>query len=197
MVRENEKLKAESRANRSSVDGRLSNASGNSIMPKLGMGLANAVSSSFQGSAQGQLSTSKSKGNILKSKPGVLNQGSFGSQRPSLGSNLNVGMTQKPKGIPPQPYQFQKQLQLGNLQQINTRYGNSMNSGPSSGSAKRENQGGQVAELQTPDAHVLDASMEKQSPPLSQNNSAYMSGQYMQKQGLRTSSRYQVNNENF
>ena len=49
LVRENEKLKVETRANRSSVDGRMSNASGNAMIPKLGMSLANAVSSSFQG----------------------------------------------------------------------------------------------------------------------------------------------------
>ena len=91
LFKENERLKAEFKHNRSSIDGRSSKGSEVGI-PKLGLalGLGNGLSNSGNGLPPNRPASgySKDKSHVLKSKTGVLNQ-SNASNKP-LGANLNL-----------------------------------------------------------------------------------------------------------
>lgn len=83
LFKENERLKAEQRANRSSVDGRSSR--GSEAIPRLGLGLGGSLTGSGLPPSSGMAGLHS----VLKSKGGVLNQAAQpGSKKPSLGSGL-------------------------------------------------------------------------------------------------------------
>ena len=112
LFKENERLKAEFKHNRSSIDGRSSKKGSDVGVPKLGLGLglggnlghpANGLPPNHPGSAY-----TKDKSHVLKSKTGVLNQSTSSNKQP-LGSNLNISLTSlnSKSGnngmLPPQP----------------------------------------------------------------------------------------------
>jgi hypothetical protein len=100
LFKENERLKAEWKANRSSTDGRSSR--GGEGIPRLGLGLGASLTASASGLPPSTSSAGYGKSSsVLKSKPGVLNQASqpsgafssFTSKRPSLGAGLNLTLS--------------------------------------------------------------------------------------------------------
>lgn len=106
LFKENERLKAEWKANRrDSVDGRSSR--GSEAIPRLGLGLA--LGGNLTSSATGLPPSSSASGyaSVLKSKTGMLNQAAqpgLGSKRPSLGAPLNLSLGSHAKQyLPPQP----------------------------------------------------------------------------------------------
>lgn len=106
LFKENERLKAEWKANRrESVDGRSSR--GGEVMPRLGLGLMNNISSSAAGLPPNTMASGYAS--VLKSKTGVLNQATHtGAKRPSLGANLNISLNSHNKSyLPPAPQKYQ------------------------------------------------------------------------------------------
>lgn len=113
LFKENERLKAEWKANRSSVDGR-SQRGGEG--PRLGFGLSSSITSSASGLPP------SSQASVLKSKPGVLNQASqqhnssFSSNRTGLGANLGLALQNQVKQqLPPQPKKYSFPMQQLNI----------------------------------------------------------------------------------
>lgn len=216
LFKENERLKAEWKANRSSVDGR-SQRGGEG--PRLGLPLSSlgGLNTSITSSASGLPPSSQAS--VLKSRPGVLNQatqqpnGSFSSQRASLGANLNLSLQNQNKQLPPQPYKFSfpvQQLQgkldvgIGQMyqQHLNNRY--AMQQTPQSADENAKVVGQDMhQEAGGEDSYtghkqpVVDRSP-RASGQFQPNSFTLNNNRTNSTQNLKTSSRYQEqNNENF
>jgi len=97
LFKENERLKAEWKANRSSVDGRSSR--GSEGIPRLGLGLG----SNLTASGSGLPPTTGAFASVLKAKTNLMNAGQ--AKRPGSNLNISLGSINK-QYLPPQPQKY-------------------------------------------------------------------------------------------